>query len=241
MESAQMNPIRRQLEELADEKYRKFHSGLVPGEEHILGVRIPKLRAMAKELAKGDWQGYLAAATEDTYEEIMLQGLVIGYAKMELSQAYERIAEFVPKIQNWAVCDSVCSTLKIVKKDLSGTWEFLQPYLQDDREYFIRFGVIMLLDYYKKSPEYLSRILQAFDGISHEGYYVKMAVAWALSMYYVEYPTELMEYFAHHHLDEFTYQKALQKIIESRQITEETREKIREMKRRKSTWTSNRS
>lgn len=233
MKEQEKNLIRQKLGAMADEKYKEFHSRLVPGEEGILGVRVPKLRAFARELAKGDWRAYLETATEDSYEEIMLQGFVIGYAKMDLEEAYERIADFVPKIHNWAVCDCVCSTLKIVKKDLDRTWEFLQPYLQDDREYFIRFGVIMLLDYYKKSPEYLPEILEILDGIHHEGYYVKMAVAWTLSMYYVEYPSQVMEYFSHHHLDEFTYQKALQKIIESRQITEETRAQIREMKRRK--------
>ncbi len=226
------NPIRQRLEEMADEKYREFHSGLVPGEEHILGVRVPKLRAFAKELAKGNWRAYLAEATQDSYEEIMLQGFVIGYAKMELLEAYERIADFVPKIQNWAICDCVCSTLKIVRKDLERTWEFLQPYLQDDREYFLRFGIIMLLDYYKKEPAYLERILEVLDGIRHEGYYVKMAVAWTLSMYYIAYPQEVMVYFGRHHLDDFTYRKTLQKIIESRQITPQVREQIREMKRR---------
>lgn len=227
------NPIRQRLELLVDEKYKTFHSSLVPGEDKIMGVRIPQLRALARELARGDWRSYLAEATEETYEETMLQGLVIGYAKMELDEAYVRIEDFVPKIRNWAVCDCVCSTLKIVRRDLGRTWEFLQKYLTDDREYFIRFGVIMLLDHFKQEKEYLPWVLEALDGIHHDAYYVKMAVAWALSMYYVKYPKEVMEYFSHHHLDDFTYQKTLQKIIESRQISEETREQIREMKRRK--------
>ena len=226
------NPIRRRLEEMADEKYREFHSSLVPGEEHILGVRMPNLRTFARELAKGDWRAYLAEATEDSYEEIMLQGLVIGYAKMDLEEAYERIAAFVPKIQNWAICDCVCSSLKIVRKNLDSTWEFLQSYLQDDREYFLRFGIIMLLDYYKKEPRYLNQILEVLDGIRHEGYYVKMAVAWTLSMYYIAYPKEVTAYLGRHHLDDFTYRKTLQKIIESRQITPQVREQMRERKRR---------
>lgn len=228
----QKHPIRLRLEAMAEETYRKFQSSLVPGEAHILGVRIPKLRALAKELAGGDWRSYLETATEDTYEETMLQGFVIGYAGMDSREAYERTAGFVPKIRNWAVCDCVCSTLKFAGKDLERTWAFLQPYLKDDREYFIRFGVVMLLNYFKKRPEYLSRVLEALDGIRHDGYYVKMAVAWTLSMYYIVYLGEVTEYFSHHHLDTFTYQKALQKIIESRQITEETRAQIREMKRR---------
>ena len=44
-----------QLEDLADERYSKFHSNLVPGvqdEKIILGISVPKLRTVAKELVK---------------------------------------------------------------------------------------------------------------------------------------------------------------------------------------------
>ena len=74
----------------AEPKFQKFTSGLIPGTDPIIGVRIPKLRTLAKKIAKEDWRGYLEHAACDTYEEIMLQGLVLGYAKGEIDEHLSR-------------------------------------------------------------------------------------------------------------------------------------------------------
>ena len=44
--------IKKHLFELADEKYKEFHSGLCPNTDNILGVRVPILRDYAKQLVK---------------------------------------------------------------------------------------------------------------------------------------------------------------------------------------------
>ena len=140
--------IKERLVELADEKYRQFHTRLVPGVDNILGVRLPLMRKLAQELAKGDWHNYLDSAQDDYYEEIMLQGLVIGYAKTDIKEKLHYIAIFVPKINNWGVCDSFCNTLKIARKYPAQVWKFVQPYLMSQQEFELRFGIIMLLSYY---------------------------------------------------------------------------------------------
>ena len=110
--------IRMRLEQLSEEDYKKFNENLLPGTKHVLGVRMPKLRALAKEIAKGDFRAYLNEAYEKIsadkgsyHEEIMLEGLVIAYAKMELKERFFYLDRFVPKIHNWAVCD--CSATPI--------------------------------------------------------------------------------------------------------------------------------
>lgn len=118
--------IRKKIFELADSKYKEFHSGLCPDTNNIVGVRVPILREYAKELAKGDFRKYLANAKENYYEEVMLQGMVIGLAKMELDERLKYIESFVPKIDNWAVCDTFCAGLKFVNKDKEAMWEFLR-------------------------------------------------------------------------------------------------------------------
>ena len=92
--------IRAWLDAEAESKFQKFTSGLIPGADPILGVRIPKLRTLAKKIAKEDWRGYLDHAVCDTYEEIMLQGLVIGYAKGEINELLEYVRTFIPKIHD---------------------------------------------------------------------------------------------------------------------------------------------
>ena len=64
--------IKSELLEKADPKYREFHSGLVPGTENIMGVRIPELRKIARSAAKEDWRNYLEKCCPDTYEEVMI-------------------------------------------------------------------------------------------------------------------------------------------------------------------------
>jgi 3-methyladenine DNA glycosylase AlkD len=222
--------VRECIFSLADDEYRKFQSGLIPGINNILGVRLPSLRKLAKELAKGDWQGYISAAQDDYYEEIMLQGLVIGYAKADIEEILRYVAAFVPKINNWAVCDWCCGSLKITKEHLTRVWDFLQPYLLSQKEYELRFGIVMLLSFYIED-EYIDRVLMLLDSVKHEGYYVKMAVAWALSICFVKYSEKTMTYLKKNTLDDFTYNKTLQKITESFRVDKETKTIIRNMKR----------
>lgn len=222
--------IKEQLNELAEEKYRSFSSGLTPGKENILGVRLPLLRKIAMQIVKKDWRDYLSHATEDSMEEVMLQGMVIGYCKADIEEVLELTTAFIPKIDCWPICDCFCGGLKITEQHKKRVWDFIQPYLTSDKEYEIRYGVVML--FYYISPEYALRAFAHFDQIKHEGYYVKMAVAWVISIYFVNLPELTMEYLKKNELDNFTYNKSLQKIVESLRVDQETKSLIRSMKRK---------
>ncbi|MCI9039553.1 MAG: DNA alkylation repair protein [Clostridia bacterium] len=226
-----MEEIREKLLELQDKKYQKFHSKLCPNVEDIIGVRVPELRKIAKQIAKENPQEYLEKAPKEYYEERMLQGFVIGYMKASLGERLTYLDEFVPIIDNWAVCDCCTSTYKFTKKYLKEMWSYIQKYLSSNREFELRFGIIMLMDYYL-TEEYIDQVLEIYDNIQNEGYYVKMGVAWAISMAYMKFPEKTMELLNNNHLDDFTYNKALQKMIESYQIDKETKQKLKGMKRR---------
>ncbi|PIC95361.1 DNA alkylation repair protein [Sporosarcina sp. P26b] len=224
--------IRKQIFELQEASYQKFISALIPNIDNVLGVRMPELRKLAKEIAKGDWRTYLQTANDEYFEEVMLQGLVIGYANADVEELLTYVETFVPKIDNWSVCDSFCTGLKFTKQNKERVWSFLQPYLISDKEYELRFGIVMLLDYYIE-PDYIDRVLDLLDDVQHEGYYAKMAVAWALSICFVKLPDQTMKYLTgDHSLDLFTYNKALQKITESTRVGADVKEIIRGMKRK---------
>ncbi|WP_153732097.1 DNA alkylation repair protein [Sporosarcina obsidiansis] len=226
------NTIRKQIFELIDSDYQKFSSALIPNVTNVLGVRIPELRKIAKKIAKDDWRTYLETAEDEYFEEVMLQGMVIGYAKTDIEEVLTYVAAFVPKIDNWSVCDGFCSGLKITKDQQERVWTFLQPYLSSEEEYDLRFGVVMLLIYYVETP-YIDRVLMLLDRVQHEGYYAKMAVAWAISICYIKLPDPTMAYLeSNNSLDKFTYNKALQKITESTRVDKEVKTLIRGMKRR---------
>lgn len=225
------NTIRKQIFELIDSDYQKFSATLIPNINNVLGVRLPELRKLAKKITKGDWRAYLVTAEDEYFEEIMLQGMVIGYVKTDIEDILSYVAAFVPKIDNWSVCDSFCTGLKFIKDNKERVWEFLQPYLSSEKEYDIRFGVVMLLDFYIET-DYIDMVLRLLDRVKHEGHYAKMAVAWAVSICYVKIPDITMEYLRNNTLNDFTYNKALQKVTESNRVDKEIKSLIRSMRRR---------
>ncbi len=223
------------LQSLSDPKYREFQGGLIPGENRLLGVRIPVLRQYAGEIyAKCGKQAdtLLQEIGDNYYETIVLQGMIIGMQKkIPREKLFAQIESFVPKIRNWGICDTFCAGLKEVRRYPDETWDFLQKYLRSDKEFEIRFAIVMMLDYYI-NEKYLERLFKASESVHHDGYYVKMAVAWLLSICFVKFYDETLMFMKKAELDDFTYNKALQKARESRRISKEQKEKLQAMKRR---------
>lgn len=222
--------IRTYLEEHAEEKFRKFTSGLIPGSDMILGVRIPMLRDLAKKIAKDDWRTYLKEARDDSYEEICLQGFVIGYAKAEIDEVLSYAAAFIPRIHDWSVNDTFCATFKIARKNREKVWDFLMQYKDSSNEFEQRVVAVMLMDHFLV-PEYIDRVLTVWDELKHDGYYRKMGVAWGIATAYAKFPKETHAFLMDNHLDDFTYNKSIQKMIESYRISPEEKEVLRTMKR----------
>jgi len=219
--------MRKKLLELQDEKYREFNSKLLPNINNILGVRVPDLRKLAKELAQNDWQNY---RDDLYYEEIMLQGLVIGYAKIDADKKLQLLREFIPKIDNWGTCDIVCSNLKFITQNKEMAWDFIQPYLNSKNEFDVRFGIVILLNYFI-DDKYIDKILKILDKIKHDGYYAKMAVAWALSICFVKYWDKTLEYLQTSNLEKWTFNKTIQKTCESYRITTNQKDFLRKLKK----------
>lgn len=224
--------IKQELKQLVDEKYREFHKELCPGTENILGIRVPVLRDYAKKLSKEyEIRELLDQIDNEYYEEIMLQGMLIGLEKDEdIQNILKDIERFVPKIDNWAVCDVFCAGLKITKKHVKEMWNFLQKYVVSDKEFEIRFSIVIILDYYI-TEDYLEKNFDIFDHIKSDEYYAQMAVAWAISICLIKFYDKTIQYLKQAKIDKFTYNKALQKAIESYRISDEQKTELRKMKK----------
>lgn len=231
--------LRSQLESLAEADYKKFNEKIIPGASNVLGVRLPKMRDMAKALAKEDPERILAELEEALqrdrnavyYEEIMIYGLVIGYAKFTDEKRREWMNRFRNYIDNWALCDSCCMTYKWMKKNPEKWWEYLESCIAEQTEFSIRFAIVCMLAHYINET-YVGQVLDRCDRISHEGYYVKMAVAWAVSVCFVKYPEYTMIFLQTDHMDDFTHNKSIQKICESYRPTKEEKMQVRLLKRK---------
>lgn len=209
--------IRKLLESMSEESYRRFSASLLPGVDRILGVRLPAMRRLAKQIAANDWRTYLKTAQRNSFEEIMLQGMVIGYLDAPADERLQWIANFLPSIDNWSVCDSFCSGLKFVRQNRQEVWDFLQKYIESQKEFEVRFAVVMLLDHYI-CDEYIDAVLCRLNQVVHPGYYAKMAVAWAAAECYAAYTEKTWKWLCCTELDAFTLRKTVQKISESRKV-----------------------
>ena len=221
--------VREELISLSDEKYRDFHKNLCPGVENILGVRLPILRKISKNLSKDNYLDYLNSKDLKYYEEIMIKGLTIGYIKVDNDTRFDYIKNFIPYIDNWAVCDSFCNNLKFTNKNMNEVWNFLMTYLSSSNEFELRFVIVMILNYFL-TEKFIDDVLNIFNNIHHEGYYVKMAVAWAIAFAYIHFPEKTLEFLKNNNLDKFTYNKSLQKIIESNRVSKDDKNLMRSMK-----------
>lgn len=225
-----MEDIRKKLFELQDLKYKEFHSSLCPNVDKIIGVRTPKLKEIAKQIAKENYKEFLQNAQDEYYEELVLQGLVIGYAKISIEDTFKYLEKFVPKINSWAVCDITCANLKITKKYVNEMWKFLEKYINSDKEYEIRFALVMYLDYFL-TDEYIDYILRKIDKITNKEYYVQMAIAWLVSIAYIKQKEKTEAFLQNNKLDKFTQNKSIQKICESYRVSNEDKEKVRKYKK----------
>lgn len=150
--------IRDRISQYAEKDYRDFSAALIPGAKQLLGVRLPKLREIAKDIAKGDWRSELESAEGDFadiwFEETMLRGMITGYgtAKKDVteSEGIVYFEKFIPMIDDWSVCDSFCNSFTFANKHRDKVWEVMQKYLYSDKEFEVRVALILLLSQYLK-------------------------------------------------------------------------------------------
>ena len=217
--------VREELFKKQDLEYRDFHSKLVPtiDKDKIIGVRLPELRKLGKALSDTDFDW-------NYYEEVMLHGFYIGYAKLPFEERLALLDEFVPKIDNWAVCDCVCSTLKFINKSKAEFLEYLKKYMKSDKEYEIRFATVILMDYYI-DDEYIDFIVDYLKGIVSDYYYVNMAAAWALSVAFVKYRDKVMPIIENGSLTKEIHNMTISKIRDSFRVDKETKAYLKALRR----------
>ncbi len=225
--------VKKELLELSEGTYATFSRSLIPGADNLLGVRIPKLRTIAKREAKNDWLEFLRAADESSFEMIMLQGMVIGYAKSPPETIIEELEKYVQKITNWSLCDSPAATLKISEKYPDLFFTYALKCLESTKEFTVRFGIVLLLMHFSNDM-YYRNVLKVLNQPSYPGYYASMAAAWAVSVLFVKYPEDTEKWLKTCRLDDQTFEKSIRKIRESYCVSKDAKKRVCEMRRQSS-------
>ena len=221
--------VRQRVEALADESNAEFLSRLLPGiePETVLGVRMPALRALAKELrGTEEAAAFLAALPHRYLDENNLHALLIndiaGY-----EDALTAIDAFLPYVDNWATCDALRP--KAVKKQLADFRGRIDGYLASAAPYTVRFGIEMLMCHYLDAA-FASEQNEQVASIRSEHYYIRMMQAWYFATALAKQWDGTIATLEQRRLESWTHAKTIQKAIESYRISEEKKAYLRTLK-----------
>lgn len=216
------------MKTLADEKYKKFSDSLVPGAEFSLGIRVPNMRKMAKEISKGNYKEFLECKKGEYREEVMLEGLVMSLIKCDYPQMLDMIKQYADKITSWETCDIV--SFKGLKKYLPQFWNDIEYFIYNENPWVVRYGFGCLMEFYL-TDEYIDRVLSYVDSVNSDFYYVRMMQGWLLATAAAKCRDKTIEFLKNNNLNAATQNIALRKMRESYRISAEDKELAKKLKK----------
>ncbi|MFA9375827.1 MAG: DNA alkylation repair protein [Lachnotalea sp.] len=217
------------LKTFSNSEYRNFQSTLLPNAKRILGVKLPILRKLANEISKGNWRSFLELCSNTYYEETTLKGIIIGMCNVSFMEYTHLIDNFSSIINNWVTCDTFCTGLKSISNYPSEFFIYLESLMKSKNPWQIRVGLVTIINFYL-NDNYINSILSKIDYVRQEHYCVKMALAWLVSFSYLKYPGITYGYLTDSKLDNWTYNKTLEKILEFHDVTNDQKQMIIQLK-----------
>ena len=227
-----MTPIQERLFALQDETYRAFQIKLIPtiDPSRVIGVRMPALRQLAKEIAAEpqSMAEFLALTEYRYYEEDNLEGLLINQMK-DFEECIAALDHLLPRVDNWATCDLLkpVSFKKATKEQLL---PHVRRWLASEHTYICRFGVGVLMNYYLDEA-FEPRFLEWVGEIRSEEYYVNMGIAWYFATALAKQWEEAVKWVEEGRLMPWVRNKSIQKAVESYRVTGKQKEYLKKLKK----------
>ena len=216
---------------LGNEQYAVFNKRIVNTKMDLIGVRVPDLRRLAKDLASNITAAdidQLLATPSNLYEYVLLCGLFITQAKISDQEAIKLTRQYLQLVDSWAHIDTF---VEKKRRFASVPWRnFALECFKSREEFVVRYGVVSLMTNFLDETN-INQVFAVLQEIKHDGYYVKMALAWLYATAAVEFFDQTMAELANKQIDIWTRQKAYQKMRESRRFTPKQQEIIATFKR----------
>ena len=196
----------------------------------VIGVRVPDLRRLARELAPdmsaADISKLLTAKNK-SFDYVLLCGLLITHARLDEQTAINLTKQYLPLVDSWAHIDIFVEK----KRRFAGKmwWDFALECLRSEAELTVRYGVISLMTNFL-DESHIDQVFAALRNVTHDGYYVKMALAWLYATAAVQFFELTLAELENGRIDTWTRNKAYQKMRESRRFTPEQQRIIRQQK-----------
>lgn len=208
---------------ITSQNYINFNKKLISTKRRFLGVKIPKIREIVKQVKGDEIMALLPVKQDDSFEEVLFKGFLLGKIK-NLNELEAQILNFLPHIDNWCTCDTVVSSLKQLKKP-NDLFEFFVSLTQSTKEFYSRFAFVVLKCYYL-NPEYINKICQAITLNNSQDYYVQMAIAWLCAEMCVNFKSEVLWLLKSGKLSKFVVNKTIQKARESFRVENQFKQEL---------------
>lgn len=223
-----MKDCRRELQKLAEEDFGRFQRRIVPTALEILGVRIPKIRALARACWQQEGEACLLSlgTPPETLEEAFLQAFFIEQVR-DPGLCFSLVEDFLPAIDNWAVCDSLHP--RAILNDTQTLRRHATDWCADAHEFARRFGIVTFLrdltseGFCESDPDLI-------NGIRDDRRYVRMAQAWYFQKALAAQPDVLWPYFEEQRICEAVAPLAIQKCLDSRVFSEDEKDQLRKLR-----------
>lgn len=215
---------------LADDKYREFSIRGIPCDRPFLGVRIPQIRKLVKEIPPEQLEEFIKTKPL-AIEEVIARSFAI--ARLPYDKMLEKFDSQIQYLDNWCTVDTFCAALRKTVKHHEDNFldKKVENLLSSKDEFAVRAGVVCLLDFYVK-PEYLHLIFDRIESLKNrEEYYIKMAIAWLLAECFIKYPEMTRDYLGRSKLDKWTFNKAISKICDSYRVDNDTKTEVKKLRK----------
>lgn len=224
--------ISTRLMELAkgNEAYAEFNKRIVNTKMPVIGVRVPDLRRLARELAPDMSAADISKLLSEknrSFDYLLLCGLLITHARLDDQTAIDLTKQYLPRVDSWAHIDVFIEKKRRFAGEL--WWDFALECLQSEAELTVRYGVISLMTNFLDDA-HIDQAFAALRNVKHDGYYVKMALAWLYATAAVQFFELTLAELENRRIDTWTRNKAYQKMRESRRFTPEQQRIIRQQK-----------
>lgn len=220
--------LEEKLYEYEDPAYKEFNERLIPNlKKPMIGVRVPDLRKISGDIYKKEdlREDFLKDLPHTYHEEDLIHGYLLERIK-DYDMVMARLEDFLPHIENWAVCDSF--TISSMKDHREETYERIKVWLRSDHTYTVRFGLVSLIKHFTKE-DYVKEINGLVAGLDREDYYIQMAQAWYFQKALVDQRSSSLPYFENI-LEGRVRSMAIQKALDSYKIDKETKDYLRKIR-----------
>ena len=207
------------LESIKREDKIEFSKKTVNTKMEVLGINLPTCKEIAKKIHEGNFLSFLEKNDYKYFENTIVSAFLINYIKdVEEKEKYINMLY----MDNWATVDTLKYNIKKQEKEFL---DLAKKYIKSKETFKRRVGVRILFSY--TSTEYVDEIFKIIDTIYKEKeYYVNMAVAWLCCELMIKNRDKFLEYLNHHHLNDFTINKAISKCRDSFRVSEKDKEML---------------